>query len=144
MKKIALLFTLILFAMNTFSQIHEEDLKTVITKSMNEQEIAWNKGDIDGFMGSYWNNDSLKFIGKSGITFGWKSTLANYKKSYPDKATMGILSFSIINVEKLSGTSCYVIGKWKLKREKGAVGGYFTLLWKLIDGEWLIVTDHTS
>lgn len=144
MKKILLLFTLILFAMKTFSQIQEEDLKIVITKIMKDQEVAWNKGDIDGFMGSYWNDDSLKFIGKSGITFGWKNTLANYKKSYPDKATMGILSFSIITVEKLSETSCYVIGKWNLKREKGDVGGYYTLLWKLIDGKWLIVNDHTS
>jgi ketosteroid isomerase-like protein len=130
--------------MKTFSQIQEEDLKIVITKIMKDQEVAWNKGDIDGFMGSYWNDDSLKFIGKSGITFGWKNTLANYKKSYPDKATMGILSFSIITVEKLSETSCYVIGKWNLKREKGDVGGYYTLLWKLIDGKWLIVNDHTS
>jgi hypothetical protein len=144
MKKILLLFTPILFAMKTFSQIQEEDLKIVITKIMKDQEVAWNKGDIDGFMGSYWNDDSLKFIGKSGITFGWKNTLANYKKSYPDKATMGILSFSIITVEKLSETSCYVIGKWNLKREKGDVGGYYTLLWKLIDGKWLIVNDHTS
>ena len=111
---------------------------------MHEQQIAWNKGDIDGFMSSYWNDDSLKFIGKNGITHGWKNTLENYKKSYPDKATMGELTFTIINVDKLSDTSCYVVGKWDLKREKGDVGGYYTLLWKKINGKWVIVIDYTS
>lgn len=111
---------------------------------MYEQQVAWNKGDLDEFMLSYWNSDSLKFIGKSGITYGWKSTLANYKKNYPDKSTMGELTFTIISVDELSKTGCYVIGKWNLKREKGDVGGYFTLLWKKIDGKWVIVIDHTS
>ena len=57
---------------------------------------------------------------------------------------MGELTFTIISVEELSKTSCYVIGKWDLKREKGDVGGYYTLLWKKIDGKWVIVIDHTS
>lgn len=122
----------------------ENKMKPVIEKIMHEQQVAWNKGDLDAFMLSYWNSDSLKFIGKNGITYGWKSTLANYKKSYPDKATMGELTFTIISVEELSKTSCYVIGKWDLKREKGDVGGYYTLLWKKIDGKWVIVIDHTS
>ncbi len=111
---------------------------------MNDQEAAWNKGDLEGFMSSYWNDDSLKFIGKSGITYGWKSTLSNYKKNYPDKATMGILDFTILSVEALSDETCFVIGSWNLKRRKGDVGGFYTLLWKKINGKWLIVTDHTS
>lgn len=127
----------------SFSQT-ENKMRSTIEKIMHEQEVAWNKGDIDGFMLSYWNSDSLKFIGKIGIQYGWKNTLDNYKKSYPDKATMGELAFSIISVEKLSENSCYVIGKWNLKREKGDVGGYYTLLWKKINNKWVIVTDHTS
>ena len=143
MKKYLLILALIMIANRTFSQT-ENKMRSTIEKIMHEQEAAWNKGDIDGFMTSYWENDSLKFIGKNGITYGWKSTLDNYKKSYPDKATMGELNFSIISVEQLSQNTCYVIGKWNLKREKGDVGGYYTLLWKMIKGQWLIVSDHTS
>ena len=143
MKKYLLLTICALLSCIAYSQT-ENKMKATIQKIMHEQELAWNKGDVDGFMLSYWNNDSLKFIGKNGITYGWKSTLDNYKKSYPDKATMGELNFSIISVEELSTTSCYVIGKWNLKREKGDVGGYYTLLWKKINGKWVIVTDHTS
>ena len=138
-----ILIILFSFSFNTMAQ-KESTLRPVIGKIMTEQEKAWNNGDVDGFMTAYWNNDSLKFIGSKGITYGWKNTLANYKKSYPDKATMGILTFSILNVEELSDTSCFVTGRWDLKREKGDVGGYYTLLWKKIDGKWVIVVDHTS
>lgn len=143
MKRHLLITILALVSFSLYSQ-KANKMKPVIEKIMHEQQLAWNKGDLDGFMLSYWNNDSLKFIGKNGITYGWKSTLANYKKSYPDKATMGELTFTIISVEELSKTSCYVIGEWDLKREKGDVGGYYTLLWKKIDGKWVIVIDHTS
>lgn len=140
MKKYLILY----FALFAITACAQEGAVGMISKAMKDQEVAWNKGDIDGFMESYWNNDSLKFIGKSGLTYGWKKTLDNYKKSYPDKATMGTLSFEILSIEQLSPTSCYVIGKWGLKREKGDVGGHFTLLWKLMDGKWVIVADHTS
>lgn len=110
---------------------------------MKEQETAWNNGDIPGFMKHYWENDSLKFIGSKGITYGWKNTLDNYVKGYPDKEAMGILTFTLIEVTRLSRNSVYVIGKWELTKEKAA-GGYFTLLWKKINGKWVIVADHTS
>ena len=110
---------------------------------MKKQEQAWNHGDIEGFMKYYWKNDSLKFIGSKGITYGWQKTLDNYRKSYPDKASMGTLTFEINTNEELSKNSVFIVGKWSLAREK-SVGGYFTLLWKKIDGNWVIVVDHTS
>ena len=116
---------------------------TIVKNNMNLQEESWNRGDITGFMTYYWNNDSLKFIGSKGITYGWKKTLDNYIKSYPDKAAMGILKFTIIEASQLSKSNIYVIGKWELTKEK-PVGGYFTLLWKKINNQWVIVSDHTS
>ncbi len=95
-------------------------------------------------MKGYWENDSLKFIGKKGIEYGWQKTLEGYIKSYPDKATMGILSFNEININILSDDAAFVIGKWSLIRDKGNINGIFTLLFKKINGNWLIVCDHTS
>ena len=115
-----------------------------IISLMNKLEKCWNDGDIDCFMETYWNSDSLKFIGKSGVTYGWTNTLNNYKKKYPDKSHMGALSFDIVSVQLLSGTAAFVIGKWHLKREMGDVGGFFSLIWRKIEGQWVIVSDHTS
>ena len=142
MKKIITLsIAMLLFIVVGFAQNKPAD---IIENSLAAQQIFWNKGDIDAFMQYYWKSDSLLFLGKSGPTYGWENTLDNYKKGYPDKATMGSLDFKILKIEKLSKTTYQVVGKWHLSRMKDEVGGYFTLLWKKINGQWLIVQDHTS
>lgn len=118
--------------------------KAAILKVMQTQETAWNKGDIPGFMQGYWKSDSLTFIGKSGPEHGWQTTLDHYIKAYPDKSTMGQLTFSNLNIKMLDANNAFVIGSWQLKRAKGDVGGWFTLLFRKIKGEWKIVVDHTS
>ena len=112
-------------------------------ENMRIQELAWNNADIGGFMKYYWKSDSLKFIGSKGITYGWQKTYDNYVKGYPTQEAMGLLTFTIKEATQLSETSIYVIGQWELKKDKPA-GGYFTLLWKKTNGQWVIVADHTS
>ena len=96
-------------------------------------------------MNGYWESDSLMYIGKSGVTYGYIATLQRYKKNYPDKSTMGTLKFDIIKVNFISKDACFVVGKWYLTRpEKGDVGGHYTLLWRKMNGNWVIVSDHSS
>lgn len=121
----------------------EKDKKEILVV-LRDQQDAWNKGDLEGFMAGYWRSDSLKFIGKKGLTYGWKNTLENYKKSYPDVSAMGKLSFEIISVELIENDAALVIGKWQLEREPDNPSGYFTLVWKKTGGKWLIVADHSS
>ena len=118
--------------------------RLAILDVMDRQEKAWNEGDLAAFMNGYWENDSLRFIGKSGITYGWKPTLANYQRSYPDKAAMGKLEFTILRIEAVGKSVAYVTGAWHLLREKDDPKGYFTLLWRKIKGQWVIVADHSS
>lgn len=137
-----LIFFLAFLTTLAFSQ-SKADVSEV-NEAMKKQEIAWNKADIEGFMAYYWKSDSLKFIGSKGITYGWQKTLDNYKKSYPTPDAMGVLTFENNTIEQLSPTKIYVIGKWNLKRKEGDVGGHYTLLWKKINGKWVITVDHTS
>ena len=110
---------------------------------MQMQEKAWNNGNLDKFMQGYWQSDSLMFIGKNGIKYDWQTTLENYKKSYPDKAAMGKLTFKIIKLE-VNNDSAYMLGEWSLERESDNPNGYFTLYWKKINNKWVITIDHTS
>lgn len=128
-------------------QIHAQGAKErqEVLKVLNRQNENWNKGDIKAFMEDYLKSDSLMFIGKTGVIYGWKATLERYLKTYPDLATMGKLRFDIQKTDFHSPTTCWVLGKWHLTRpEKGDAGGFFTLVLKKIDGKWLIVSDHTS
>ena len=127
----------------TGARAQNEDAALIRTV-LEKQEQCWNRGDIACFMEGYWKSDSLKFIGKSGITYGWQKTFDNYKKSYPDTSYMGKLSFTLLEVKTWNGTDGMVLGKWHLQRSKGDVGGYFTLMFRRIEGRWVIVSDHTS
>jgi hypothetical protein len=118
--------------------------KQTILEVLDKQVECWNKQDIEGFMEGYWKSDSLKFIGKSGLTKGWKATLENYKKNYPDKNAMGILKFEIINVQGISSRAAVVTGKWMLTRTIGNLQGVFTLIFEQKDRKWVIVYDHSS
>jgi ketosteroid isomerase-like protein len=141
MKKIFYLTILVLSNTFLFAQNNApQQIKAVL----NQQVADWNNGNIDSFMQSYWQNDSLMFIGKNGITYGWIKTMENYKKGYPDTAAMGKLNFTVLQVKKIDVNNYFVVGKWYLTRSIGNVGGHFTLLWKKIKNKWLIVADHSS
>jgi ketosteroid isomerase-like protein len=139
--KMKLMFLFLIVSVISYSQSKEE--KT-IRQLLTTQTESWNKGDIEGFMATYWKSDSLMFIGKSGVHFGWQETLNNYKKGYPDTTAMGKLSFDIITVKKLSLEYYYVVGKWMLKRTIGDLSGHYDLLLRKINGKWYIISDHSS
>jgi len=140
MKKILLLPALA-FSLTTLAQAGDA---VSIRKVLDEQIEEWNKGNIEGFMQGYWRSDSLMFIGKSGINWGWQKTLDNYRKNYPDTIAMGQLSYDIILVKELSPEYYYVVGKWMLTRSIGNLGGHYNLLFRKLNGQWLIIADHSS
>ena len=115
-----------------------------IRQLMTVQTSTWNQGNIEGFMQTYWQSDSLVFVGSHGPTYGWKATLERYKKSYPDTVAMGKLDFNILEIRPLSKDLCFVVGKWHLQRSAGDLQGAYTLLIKKIKGQWKIIADHSS
>lgn len=134
-----------LFFLLSYSLTAQESKDIATVKSiLFRQQNDWNKGDIDAFMNGYWESDKLKFVGATGITYGYTATLKNYHKRYPDRAAMGQLTFGIKSVEKLSRKVIMLVGTWNLARTSGPIGGYFTLMWKKIKGKWVVVSDHTS
>lgn len=117
---------------------------TSIALAMNEQENAWNEGDLEGFMEHYWKSDSLRFIGSRGLNYGWQTTLENYKESYPDREAMGTLTFSNKYMDMVAPDAAFIVGKWQLDRRSDTLSGHYSLLWKQIEGKWVIVADHSS
>ena len=134
----------LLFCSCSFSSFAQNKDEQAILNSINIQKNAWNNGDLVTFMDTYRKSDSLMFIGKSGVTYGWQNTLDNYKKGYPDTTAMGKLNFDILHVKRLSVLYFTVVGKWSLTRSIGNLSGHFTLLFKKIGNRWLIISDHSS
>lgn len=141
MKRILII---LFFAVAINANAQKPSDKQAILNLLEKQRGDWNKGDVEAFMQGYWKSDSLLFVGKSGPTYGWQKTLDNYKKGYPDKSAMGVLTFGIKKVELLTADRAFVLGSWHVKREKDELKGYFTLLLRKINGAWKVIVDHSS
>jgi uncharacterized protein (TIGR02246 family) len=118
--------------------------RVAIRELLDAQAAAWNKGDLEGFMSGYWKSDETVFMGSSGIIRGWQAVLDRYRRSYPDRRTMGRLTFTDIEIHQLSDDASYIIGRYQLEREKDHPEGVFTLIARKFPDGWRIALDHTS
>jgi uncharacterized protein (TIGR02246 family) len=121
-----------------------EDAHTQITAALNQQVEAWNRGDVETFVGTY-AADCI-FVGKT-VAHGREQLLARYRATYPNREAMGRLTFSTLEVRILDDDVAIVTGEWRLERSAsggGAKSGLFSLVFKRTGGEWKIALDHTS
>lgn len=123
------------------SEDNIDNAKNAIKQVMADQELAWNNHDLEAFMAGYWKDEDLKFYGSSGLTKGWTSTLANYKKSYPSKVESGTLRFVLNDISKIENDNYLVMGEYHLTRDIGNANGVFMIIFKKIDGQWKIIAD---
>jgi beta-aspartyl-peptidase (threonine type) len=119
--------------------------RAAIQKVLDDQIQAWNAGDIETFMETYWKSDDLTFSSGGKTTRSWKATLDRYRERYPTKAAMGTTTFKNLEITPLGDAAAMVLGEWQLRRDSGeTIGGNFTLVLRRIQGKWAIIHDHTS
>jgi ketosteroid isomerase-like protein len=121
-----------------------DDPSNAIRTVLSDQQRAWNRGDIPAFLRGYWNSPELTFAGSEGSVRGYDGLLERYRTSYPDKAHMGELEFSRLEIHPLGPDSALVLGHWHLKRPVGDAGGVFSLVFHRFPVGWRIIHDHTS
>ncbi len=126
------------------SSIDKTEAETQIRETLARQDSAWNNGDIHGFMQDYWKSENLRFASGGGVNRGWQVTKERYLSRYPDKAAMGTLSFTDLEIEILGNKDALVFGRWSLNREDDRPNGLFTLHMRRNNGVWNIMSDHTS
>jgi beta-aspartyl-peptidase (threonine type) len=138
------LAALAIFAVALVSAGPPDDEKA-IRAVLDAQVTAWNKGDLDGFMAGYWNDDGLFYISGGKSVQGWKALKERYVAAYQgDDKEMGKLKFSELHVELLGPDAAVVRGKWEVTTSKERVGGWFTLVFRKFPNGWKITHDHTS
>ena len=111
---------------------------------LRAQQEAWNRGDIGGFMNGYARSPSTVFVSGDEVRRGWDIVRERYRTKYSDRAKMGTLTFSELEITLLSPDAAVVLGHWSLKRAKDRPHGRFTLIFKRLPEGWRIVHDHTS
>ena len=133
-----------IFAQRSFARPAEAADEVQIRALLVDQTAAWNRGDIDGFMAGYWKSDETEFVSAEGISRGWQALLDRYKRSYPDRKAMGLLSFANLEIRVECPNSAYAVGEYHLQREKDHPAGIFTLNLRKFPEGWRVVVDHTT
>lgn len=117
-----------------------------VVKVLTSQEHAWNRGDLQAYATGYKDSPELLFVGRQ-ISRGYGSLVEDYKKNYPNKEAMGVLSFSELEPHVLDEHYALVLGHYHLERTKkggGNADGIFSLVLEKTEKGWKIVLDHTT
>jgi ketosteroid isomerase-like protein len=122
-----------------------KEARQAILQVLEAQKVAWNKGDLQGFMDGYWHSDRLSFFSGATRTNGWRGTLDRYRKRYQGEGReMGKLTFHDLETEVLGADSAFVRGRYELRLKTQTASGLFTLIFRRLPEGWRIVHDHTS
>ena len=143
-RALTIFFCILMAAIVCAAPTQNQNATARIRSVLREQQEAWNRGDIDGFMNGYALSASTVFVSDDTIRRGWETVRARYREKYSDRAKMGALTFSDLEITLLSPDAAVVLGRWSLKRANDQPHGRFTLIFKLLPEGWRIVHDHTS
>jgi uncharacterized protein (TIGR02246 family) len=142
-----LLLTLIAaFVIPVVAQDAGDTARTAIRKVIEGQQAAWNRHDLEAFMGGYWNSTELTFFSGAHESKGWQAALDRYKKNYQGAGhEMGKLEFANLRIETLGPDAAFVRGEFHLTMSDGKTPhGLFTLVFRKFPEGWKIVHDHSA
>jgi ketosteroid isomerase-like protein len=122
----------------------QRDAAAEIRRVIGAQQLAWNHGDIDGFMDGYWRSHDTVFVSGDDVTRGWQTVRERYRSKYSDREKMGQLTFSDLEVHMFGYDGAVAFGRWQLERATDMPHGHFTLIFQKTHDGWKIVHDHTS
>jgi uncharacterized protein (TIGR02246 family) len=118
----------------------QDAIRTLIA----DMEVAWNRGDFNGYMAGFANPDVV-FVSRGRIQKDWQATLDHYIADYGGaQGSQGQLTFSNIRIEMLSPDVAQLVSNYHLMRVAGNQTGVNTRLLRKRDGRWVIVLNHVS
>lgn len=116
-----------------------------VRELLEAQAVAWNQGDLEGFMVGYWQSPELSFYSGKDKKHGWQETIERYRTRYQAEGReMGKLAFSELEIEMVGADLAWVRGRWEVVTSKEKLNGLFTLVCRKLPEGWRIVHDHTS
>lgn len=120
------------------------DAASAVRAVLADQQAAWNRQDLAGFMAGYARGEQTRFASGGDVTRGWQTVFDRYARRYSTAEAMGRLNFSGVEVTVLSADSAVALGRWELERAADRPWGLFTLVFRRLPEGWRVVHDHTS
>jgi len=112
---------------------------------LTESAVAWNAGDLEGFLDWYRRGPTTTYIGSSGLLHGWDAIRARYAPTFEPGAARDSLRFADLETRPLGpglglATARYVL----FEGDSVTSEGVFTLVLEQTAEGWRIVHDHSS
>ena len=126
---------------NTFNR---QDAESAIRAMFDAGCAAWNRGDLDNYLASYWDSDQTLWISGGKLTRGLQAITAAYKARFVTPQQMGQLTVTGLSIDVLTDVDAFAFGHWMLAIDDKTLIGVFTVQVRKIDGNWLFVSDHAS
>ena len=116
-----------------------------IAAMMDRSAVAWNRGDLDGFMEDYAPGAGTTYIGGRGLLRGPAAIRAAYAPRFAPGVQRGTLRFEALAVDLLAPGVAHAIATYVLTAGDSTIGrGPTSLVMRRLDGRWRIVHDHSS
>jgi uncharacterized protein (TIGR02246 family) len=106
----------------------------------------WNAHDLEGHLEVYWKSPELLVIVDSEQVNGWQQLHDAYCNGYPDRAAMGFVNPSRIQVKLLKADLALALTWWSVTFPSTGhkVVGNTTMNLQKFDDGWKIVASHSS
>jgi len=121
-----------------------EKTETTIREVFKAGCASWNRGDLDGYLASYWDSEQTVWVSGGSLTRGRKAIVAAYKARFSTPEKMGRITLSELEIDVLTATDAVAFGRWRLDLYGESSKGFFTVQLKKIEGLWFYVSDHSS
>lgn len=105
--------------------------------------LAWNRGDLDGFVSDY--AEDATFVTAGSVVHGRPEIRARYAPRFAPGAQRDSLHFENLEVDVVGPDAVNAIAYYVLSRGDSVTQrGPTSLVLKKLGGRWLIVHDHSS
>ena len=134
-----------------------QDARSAVEALLKVQSDAWNRGDLDTFTSVY--AEDASFLSPTGLTQGRHQVLERYRRRYPDRKAMGLLTLEVLEARPVQGVEFTALGdarpgrvhglsvaaRWRLsypdQPDKKTAEGLTLLVLRRRGDSWEIVQD---
>jgi hypothetical protein len=115
-------------------------------RAFRAQMSAWNRGDLEAALATYWAHADMTWVNRRGVERGATDFIKSMRDEFARRPSeMGTYSGEILDSRSLGSGRVLLVVRWAIRKdERQLMGGVSTQVWELKDRKWLIVFEHAS
>ena len=119
--------------------------ETAARRGLAAQIAAWNRGDLEAALLSYWDSPQMTWVSRAGVQRGFAAFAQGMRTDFTDPAAMGTYSAEVLDARSLGPEGAVIVFRWQIVKDgRRLMGGTSTQIWRAVEGSWRVVLEHAS